>query len=127
MKITALAALTAVVALILALPALAATPVYTGVVGPGFTITLAKKPTKAGSAVSANSQRQASSAAHRLVAPAARATATVPIAQNPSRATSQRPRRAGHRGETNAERPSCPATERPSVPRRFAPGLGEAR
>ena len=48
MKITALAALTAVVALILALPALAATPVYTGVVGPGFTITLAKKPTKAG-------------------------------------------------------------------------------
>ena len=31
-----------------ALPALAATPVYTGVVGPGFTITLAKKPTKAG-------------------------------------------------------------------------------
>ena len=48
MKITALAALTAVVALALALPALAATPVYTGVVGPGFTITLAKKPTKAG-------------------------------------------------------------------------------
>ena len=48
MKIIALAALTAVVALILALPALAATPVYTGVVGPGFTITMAKKPTKAG-------------------------------------------------------------------------------
>lgn len=48
MKITALAALTGAVALALALPALAATPVYTGVVGPGFTITLAKKPTKAG-------------------------------------------------------------------------------
>ena len=48
MKITALAALTAVVALALALPALAATPVFTGAVGPGFTITMAKKPTKAG-------------------------------------------------------------------------------
>ena len=48
MKITALAALIGAVALALALPALAATPVYTGVVGPGFTITLAKKPTKAG-------------------------------------------------------------------------------
>ena len=48
MKITALAALTAVVALILALPALAATPVFKGTVGPGFTITMAKKPTKAG-------------------------------------------------------------------------------
>jgi plastocyanin len=48
LKITALAALTAVVALALALPALAATPVFTGVDGPGFTITMAKKPTKAG-------------------------------------------------------------------------------
>ena len=48
MKITALAALTAVVALILALPALAATPVFKGTVGPGFTIKMTKKPTKAG-------------------------------------------------------------------------------
>ena len=48
MKITALAALTAVVALILALPALAATPVYKGTVGPGFTIKMTTKPTKAG-------------------------------------------------------------------------------
>ena len=48
MKITALAALTAVVALILALPALAATPVYKGTVGPGFTIKMLTKPTKAG-------------------------------------------------------------------------------
>ena len=48
MKITALAALTAVVALVLALPALAATPVFKGTVGPGFTITMATKPTKAG-------------------------------------------------------------------------------
>ena len=48
MKITALAALTAVVALILALPALAATPVYKGTVGPGFTIKMVTKPTKAG-------------------------------------------------------------------------------
>ena len=48
MKITALAALTAVVALALALPALAATPVFKGTVGPGFTITMATKPTKAG-------------------------------------------------------------------------------
>jgi len=48
LKITALAALTAVVALILALPALAATPVYKGTVGPGFTIKMLTKPTKAG-------------------------------------------------------------------------------
>ena len=48
MKITALAALTAVVALALALPALAATPVFKGTVGPGFTIKMATKPTKAG-------------------------------------------------------------------------------
>ena len=48
MKITALAALTAVVALVLALPALAATPVFKGTVGPGFTIKMATKPTKAG-------------------------------------------------------------------------------
>jgi plastocyanin len=48
LKITALAALTAVVALILALPALAATPVYKGTVGPGFTIKMVTKPTKAG-------------------------------------------------------------------------------
>jgi plastocyanin len=36
------------VALVAALPAAAATPTFTGTVGPGFTITLAKKPTKAG-------------------------------------------------------------------------------
>ena len=48
MKITALAALTAVVALILALPALAATPVFKGNDGPGFTIKMVTKPTKAG-------------------------------------------------------------------------------
>jgi plastocyanin len=40
---TALAA-----ALTLALPALAATPTYKGTVGPGFTIKMATKPTKAG-------------------------------------------------------------------------------
>jgi plastocyanin len=40
--------LTAVVALILALPALAATPVFKGTVGPGFTIKMTTKPTKAG-------------------------------------------------------------------------------
>jgi len=48
LKITALAALTAVVALALALPALAATPVFKGTVGPGFTIKMTTKPTKAG-------------------------------------------------------------------------------
>lgn len=31
-----------------ALPALAATPTFKGTVGPGFTITMSKKPTKAG-------------------------------------------------------------------------------
>ena len=35
-------------ALILALPALAATPVFKGTVGPGFTIKMTTKPTKAG-------------------------------------------------------------------------------
>ena len=48
MKITVLAALTAAVALIVALPAFAATPVFTGTDGPGFTIKMAKVPTKAG-------------------------------------------------------------------------------
>jgi plastocyanin len=39
---------TVAAALALALPALAATPTFKGTVGPGFTITMAKKPTKAG-------------------------------------------------------------------------------
>jgi plastocyanin len=47
--ITSLAALV-VAALAIALPAGAATPSHKGTVGPGFTITLAKKPTKAGKA-----------------------------------------------------------------------------
>jgi plastocyanin len=37
-----------VAALVAALPAVAATPVVNGTVGPGFTISIAKKPTKAG-------------------------------------------------------------------------------
>ncbi len=37
-----------VTALVAALPALAATPTYKGTVGPGFTISMATKPTKAG-------------------------------------------------------------------------------
>ena len=40
----------ALAALATALPAIAATPTYNGTVGPGFTITMAKKPTKAGKA-----------------------------------------------------------------------------
>jgi len=36
------------IAALAALPALAATPKFTGTVGPGFTISMAKKPTKAG-------------------------------------------------------------------------------
>jgi plastocyanin len=39
---------TVVAAAIAALPAFAATPVITGTVGPGFTIVMKKKPTKAG-------------------------------------------------------------------------------
>ena len=37
-----------VTALAVAVPALAATPTFKGTVGPGFTITMASKPTKAG-------------------------------------------------------------------------------
>ena len=49
MKPIAIAVLAALVAaLVIALPAIAATPVVKGTVGPGFTITIAKKPTKAG-------------------------------------------------------------------------------
>jgi plastocyanin len=44
--VVALVAVTA--AAVLALPVIAATPKLTGTVGPGFTITMAKKPTKAG-------------------------------------------------------------------------------
>jgi plastocyanin len=38
----------AVAGLAAALPAAAATPIFKGTVGPGFTISMAKKPTKAG-------------------------------------------------------------------------------
>lgn len=41
-------AATAAAALLLALPASAATPVFKGTVGPGFTISMAKKPSKPG-------------------------------------------------------------------------------
>ena len=44
----AIAALAGLAALATALPAAAATPTFNGTVGPGFTIKLAKKPTKAG-------------------------------------------------------------------------------
>lgn len=49
MKRTLIVALTAgSAALALVLPAVAATPTYNGTVGPGFTIKMASKPTKAG-------------------------------------------------------------------------------
>ena len=48
MKRILAAAVPAAAALAVALPAGAATPTYQGTVGPGFTIKLAKKPTKAG-------------------------------------------------------------------------------
>ena len=47
MRLIAIGAATAA-AFVLALPAAAATPVFTGTDGPGFTISMAKKPTKAG-------------------------------------------------------------------------------
>jgi len=47
-RILTVAATAVVAMLVLALPAVAATPTYKGTVGPGFTIKLAKKPTKAG-------------------------------------------------------------------------------
>ena len=48
MRITALAVLAFAAALLAALPASAATPIFKGTDGPGFTITMASKPTKAG-------------------------------------------------------------------------------
>lgn len=48
MKRTFAAGLVIVIALVVAIPAMAATPTFKGTVGPGFTIVLAKKPTKAG-------------------------------------------------------------------------------
>lgn len=47
MKRSALVAVVAV-ALVAALPAVAATPIFKGTVGPGFMISMAKKPTKPG-------------------------------------------------------------------------------
>jgi plastocyanin len=44
LKATALAALAVAGALLVALPASAATPTFKGTVGPGFTITMASKP-----------------------------------------------------------------------------------
>ena len=48
LKTIALAALAVAAALLVALPAGAATPTYKGTVGPGFTITMASKPKTAG-------------------------------------------------------------------------------
>ena len=45
-----IAALATLAVLAVALPASRATPTYKGTVGPGFTISMAKKPTKAGKA-----------------------------------------------------------------------------
>ena len=47
-KRTAAVLLALAIGAIAALPVLAATPKFNGTVGPGFTISLAKKPTKAG-------------------------------------------------------------------------------
>lgn len=47
-KRTIAVAVAVLVAIVAALPVFAATPKFTGTVGPGFTITMAKKPTKAG-------------------------------------------------------------------------------
>jgi plastocyanin len=47
-RTTAVLAAAMTVCAIAALPVLAATPKFTGNVGPGFTISMAKKPTKAG-------------------------------------------------------------------------------
>ena len=48
MKTTALAALAVAAALLVVVPAVAATPSYKGTVGPGFTISMTTKPSKAG-------------------------------------------------------------------------------
>jgi plastocyanin len=48
MRRIVIVAVVAGAAAVLALPASAATPSFAGSVGPGFTITMAKKPTKAG-------------------------------------------------------------------------------
>ena len=47
-RIVTAAVLAAAVLAAFALPAAAATPTFAGTVGPGFTISMAKKPTKAG-------------------------------------------------------------------------------
>jgi plastocyanin len=47
-RTTAVLAAALIVSAIAALPVLAATPKFNGTVGPGFTISMAKKPTKAG-------------------------------------------------------------------------------
>jgi plastocyanin len=49
-KRTIAIAIAVLVATVAALPVLAATPKFNGTVGPGFTISMAKKPTKAGKA-----------------------------------------------------------------------------
>ena len=48
MKRALIAVPTALAFIAFAIPASAATPTYNGTVGPGFTITMSKKPTKAG-------------------------------------------------------------------------------
>lgn len=48
MKRILASAVAALAALVATVPAMAATPTFKGTVGPGFTISMAKKPTKAG-------------------------------------------------------------------------------
>ena len=80
MKRIVLATVT-VTALAAAVPAFAATPTFNGTVGPGFTITMAKKPTKAGkiklvvadkSSSTTSTSRARASTSRRASAPPAR-------------------------------------------------------
>ena len=77
MKRTILAA-ALVTALAAALPALAASPVYKGTVGPGFTISMASKPTKAGT-VKLVIADKANNHNFHLTGPGVNVTTTVPF------------------------------------------------
>ena len=77
-KRTAAVLLALAIGAITALPVLAATPKFNGTVGPGFTISMAKKPTKAGKATIVVSDKSSIHNFH-LKGPGVNVKTTVPF------------------------------------------------
>jgi plastocyanin len=78
LRIRIIAASVAVAAIVAVVPAIAATPVFKGSVGPGFVISMAKKPTKAGTITLVVSDKSSMHDFH-LVGPGVNVSTSVPF------------------------------------------------